>query len=215
MCRAHTRSEILLIPKIDPVYASHLDQHAEGRFPTAPHRSGNMATAKESRQVWTDADCTYRGAVIGVSQVSPVVVVKGQHISVILTDSMPKSSAAKKRAKNAGVGIDFKKARHKVGKRLPKAKNDTNTNFKSRAISLADQNIGLQKGAIVSDRNLTLKVLSCICDLSTMRLQTPFFLDPRESCALAYSLSNMSEQHKQYSLYCSALLHGRKTRTSS
>lgn len=71
---------------------------------------------------------------------------------------MPKSSAGKKRAKNAGLGIDFKKAKHKVGKRLPKARNDTNTSFKSKAISLPDQNVGQEKGPIVSQRNLTLKV---------------------------------------------------------
>ena len=71
---------------------------------------------------------------------------------------MPKSSGARKKAKNAGVGIDFRKAKHKVGKRLPKARNDTDTNFRSKAISLSDQNIGQDKGSVVSQRNLTLKV---------------------------------------------------------
>lgn len=71
---------------------------------------------------------------------------------------MPKSSGAKRKAKNTGVGIDFKKAKHRVGKKLPKARNDTDTNFKSRAISLPDQNVGQEKGDAVSHRNLTLKV---------------------------------------------------------
>lgn len=71
---------------------------------------------------------------------------------------MPKSSGAKRKAKNLGVGIDFKKAKHRVGKKLPKARNDTDTNFKSRAISLPDQNVGQDKGTVVSQRNLTLKV---------------------------------------------------------
>lgn len=71
---------------------------------------------------------------------------------------MPKSSGAKRKAKNAGVGIDFKKAKHKVGKRLPKAQNATDTKFKSRSISLPSQTVGQDKGVAVSQRNLTLKV---------------------------------------------------------
>lgn len=73
---------------------------------------------------------------------------------------MPKTSGAKRKAKNAGIGIDFKRARHKVGRKLPKARNDTDTNFKSKAISLAEQNVGQDKGAVVSQRNLSLKVQS-------------------------------------------------------
>jgi hypothetical protein len=73
-------------------------------------------------------------------------------------NTMPKSSGAKRKAKNAGVGIDFKKAKHRVGKKLPKAQNATDTNFKSKAISLPGQNVGEDKGAAVSQGNLTLKV---------------------------------------------------------
>lgn len=73
---------------------------------------------------------------------------------------MPKSAGFKRKAKNAGVGVDFKKARHKVGKKLPKAQNETDTNFKSRAINLPGQNVGEEKGAAVTQRNLPLKVRS-------------------------------------------------------
>lgn len=72
---------------------------------------------------------------------------------------MPRSSVGQKRkAKNAGVGIDFKRARHKVGKKLPKAQNETNTTFKSKAITLPTQTVGDTKGAAVTQKNLTLKV---------------------------------------------------------
>lgn len=61
--------------------------------------------------------------------------------------------------KNAGVGVDFRRVKHKVGKKLPKAQNATDTNFKSRSINLPGQNVGEDKGgAAVSLRNLTLKV---------------------------------------------------------
>lgn len=70
---------------------------------------------------------------------------------------MPKT-AQKRKAKNAGVGIDFKKAKHKVGKKLPKAQNATDTNFKSKAITLPAQTVGDMKGSAVTQKNLTLKV---------------------------------------------------------
>lgn len=61
--------------------------------------------------------------------------------------------------KNAGVGVDFKKAKHKVGKKLPQAKNATDTDVKSRAITLPEQSIATDKsGLAVTHRNLTLKV---------------------------------------------------------
>jgi hypothetical protein len=68
--------------------------------------------------------------------------------------------AAKKRKKNPGVGIDFKRAKLKVGKKLPKARNATDTNFKAQSISLPGQNALTEdrSGLAVSDRNLTLKV---------------------------------------------------------
>ena len=62
--------------------------------------------------------------------------------------------------KNAGVGVVFKRVRHKVGKKLPRAQNQTDTNFKSRSISMPEQSVGADKGgAAVTHRNLTLKVL--------------------------------------------------------
>lgn len=61
--------------------------------------------------------------------------------------------------KNPGVGVDFKRVKHKVGKKLPKAQNDTNTDVKSRAINLPNQSVLQDKdGAAVNQRNLTLKV---------------------------------------------------------
>lgn len=79
---------------------------------------------------------------------------------------MPKSAGAKKKArKNVGVGIDFKKARHKVGKKLPKAQNETNTDFKARSINLPDQNVGEDKGTAVSSKNQTLKVRFHACQV--------------------------------------------------
>lgn len=66
-----------------------------------------------------------------------------------------------KRSKNAGVGIDFKRAKLKVGKKLPKAQNATDTNFKAQSISLPGQNslTDDRSGPAVSGRNLTLKVI--------------------------------------------------------
>jgi hypothetical protein len=64
----------------------------------------------------------------------------------------------KKRA-NSGVGVDFRKVKHKVGKKLPKAQNETRTDFQARSINLPNQSITQDKtGAAVSERNLTLKV---------------------------------------------------------
>ena len=63
-----------------------------------------------------------------------------------------------KKRKNPGVGIDFKKAKHKVGKKLPKAANETRTDFQSRSINLSTQSVSKDKAGAVSERNLTLKV---------------------------------------------------------
>jgi pre-rRNA-processing protein IPI1 len=61
--------------------------------------------------------------------------------------------------KKPGVGVDFKKVKHKVGKKLPRAQNETNTNFTARAINLPNQSVNDDKtGAAVNARNLTLKV---------------------------------------------------------
>jgi len=64
-----------------------------------------------------------------------------------------------KKRKVAGVGIDFKRAKHKVGKRLPPPRNVTDTTVRSRVIALPSQSVAQDKGsAAVSERNLTLKV---------------------------------------------------------
>ncbi|KAL4853850.1 Testis-expressed protein 10 [Chlorella vulgaris] len=68
------------------------------------------------------------------------------------------------RKKNAGVGVDFKRAKHRVGKKLPRAQNQTDTSFKSRTISLAEQSLATDKdGQAVTGRNLTLKDLLGQC----------------------------------------------------
>lgn len=65
----------------------------------------------------------------------------------------------KARTKNPGVGIDFKRAKHKVGKKLPRAQNDTNVDFKARAINLPSQTVREDRtGTAVNYQNLTLKV---------------------------------------------------------
>ncbi len=64
----------------------------------------------------------------------------------------------KRKAGNPGVGIDFKKVKHKVGKKLPKAQNDTDTNFKARSIHLPSQAVKDDKTAPTNYQNLTLKV---------------------------------------------------------
>ena len=66
----------------------------------------------------------------------------------------------KKKRKNPGVGIDFKRAKLKVGKKLPQAKNATDTNFKAQSISLPGQRAfnDEHSNVPVSDRNLTIKV---------------------------------------------------------
>ncbi len=70
---------------------------------------------------------------------------------------MPKSNMKRKR--NAGVGIDFKRAKHKVGKKLPRAQNETDVNFRSRAVTLPGQSVAEDRaGVAVSARNLSLKV---------------------------------------------------------
>lgn len=61
--------------------------------------------------------------------------------------------------KNAGVGIDFKRAKHKVGRKLPAAANATDTTIKSATISLGQQSMAVDRaGQAVTARNLTLKV---------------------------------------------------------
>jgi pre-rRNA-processing protein IPI1 len=61
--------------------------------------------------------------------------------------------------RKSGVGIDFKKVKHKVGKKIGKAKNETDLSFKSKSINLPNQAITEERdGQAVSYQNLTLKV---------------------------------------------------------
>ncbi|KAL0049524.1 hypothetical protein WJX82_004125 [Trebouxia sp. C0006] len=62
--------------------------------------------------------------------------------------------------KKAGVGIDFRRVKSKVGKKLPKAQNETDMTFKARAINLPGQSVTEDKtGLVVSQRNLTTQEL--------------------------------------------------------
>jgi pre-rRNA-processing protein IPI1 len=73
--------------------------------------------------------------------------------------------------KNTGVGVDFKRAKHKVGKKLPQAQNATDTTIVSRSIALKEQSIAVDKtGAVVTHRNLTLKVR-----IRTSKFPSPVF----------------------------------------
>ena len=61
--------------------------------------------------------------------------------------------------KKPGVGIDFRRVKSKVGKKLPKAQNETDMSFKSRSINLPGQSLTEDKtGQAVSQRNLTTQV---------------------------------------------------------
>ena len=69
----------------------------------------------------------------------------------------------KKKTRNPGVGVDFKRVKHKVGKKLPRAKNETDTDFTSRSISLPSQGVREDRSGIaVNFQNLTLKVLHAL-----------------------------------------------------
>ncbi|XP_031127752.1 uncharacterized protein LOC116029851 [Ipomoea triloba] len=71
---------------------------------------------------------------------------------------MVKSKAQSKKQQKRGV--DFKKIRRKVGRKLPPPKNSTNTEIKSKAIVLPEQSVSLEKaGLAVSKKGLTLKEL--------------------------------------------------------
>ncbi|XP_057506266.1 uncharacterized protein LOC130789508 isoform X3 [Actinidia eriantha] len=57
-------------------------------------------------------------------------------------------------------GVDFKKIKRKVGRKLPPPKNTTNTEIKSKAIILPEQSVASEKaGLAVSKKGLTLKEL--------------------------------------------------------
>ena len=64
----------------------------------------------------------------------------------------------KKKGGNAGVGVDFKRVKHKVGKKLPKAQNETNVSFKAASINLPNQAIQQDRdGLALNFQNLTLQ----------------------------------------------------------
>ncbi|CAI9753433.1 unnamed protein product [Fraxinus pennsylvanica] len=65
---------------------------------------------------------------------------------------------SKKKAQKRG--IDFKKIKKKIGRKLPPPKNATNTEIKSKAIVLPEQSVASEKaGLAVSKKGLTLKEL--------------------------------------------------------
>ncbi|XP_030499534.2 uncharacterized protein LOC115714916 isoform X1 [Cannabis sativa] len=69
----------------------------------------------------------------------------------------PSKAPSKKQKKG---GIDFKKIKRKIGRKLPPAKNATNTEIKSKAIILPEQSVAADKvGLAVNKRGLTLKEL--------------------------------------------------------
>ncbi|CAN1234390.1 Testis-expressed protein 10 [Linum perenne] len=71
---------------------------------------------------------------------------------------MPKSKASSKKQQKRG--IDFKKIKRKIGRKLPPPKNTTNTEVKSKAIVLPEQSVASEKtGLAVSKKGLTLKEL--------------------------------------------------------
>ncbi|XP_019055083.1 PREDICTED: testis-expressed sequence 10 protein homolog isoform X2 [Nelumbo nucifera] len=68
-----------------------------------------------------------------------------------------KPSSSKKQPKR---GVDFKKIKRKIGRKLPPPKNATNTEIKSKAIILPEQSVASERaGLAVSKKGLTLKEL--------------------------------------------------------
>ncbi|XP_043815771.1 uncharacterized protein LOC110623015 isoform X3 [Manihot esculenta] len=71
---------------------------------------------------------------------------------------MAKTKASSKKQQKRGV--DFKKIKRKLGRKLPPPKNATNTEIKSKAIILPEQSLASEKmGLAVSKKGLTLKEL--------------------------------------------------------
>ncbi|KAG7022980.1 Testis-expressed protein 10 [Cucurbita argyrosperma subsp. argyrosperma] len=71
---------------------------------------------------------------------------------------MVRSKAPSKKQKKSG--IDFKKIKRKIGRKLPPPKNATNTEIKSKAIILPEQSVASEKaGLAVNKKGLTLKEL--------------------------------------------------------
>ncbi|XP_015692389.1 uncharacterized protein LOC102700798 isoform X1 [Oryza brachyantha] len=73
--------------------------------------------------------------------------------------SSSSSKKPKAKPKQRG-GVDFKKYKHKVGRKLPPPKNATNTEIKSKAIVLPEQSMASERaGMAVNKRGLTLREL--------------------------------------------------------
>ncbi|TKW04860.1 hypothetical protein SEVIR_7G137800v4 [Setaria viridis] len=73
--------------------------------------------------------------------------------------SSSSSKKQKPKQKQRG-GVDFKKYKHKVGRKLPPPKNATNTEIKSKAIVLPEQSMASERaGMAVNKRGLTLREL--------------------------------------------------------
>ncbi|XP_022147799.1 uncharacterized protein LOC111016649 [Momordica charantia] len=71
---------------------------------------------------------------------------------------MVRSKAPSKKQQKRG--IDFKKIKRKIGRKLPPPKNATNTEIKSKAIILPEQSVASEKaGLAVNKKGLTLKEL--------------------------------------------------------
>ncbi|XP_015900414.3 uncharacterized protein LOC107433628 isoform X1 [Ziziphus jujuba] len=69
----------------------------------------------------------------------------------------PSKASSKKQQKR---GIDFKKIKRKIGRKLPPPNNATNTEIKSKAIILPEQSVATEKtGLAVNKKGLTLKEL--------------------------------------------------------
>ncbi|OVA09115.1 Pre-rRNA-processing protein IPI1/Testis-expressed sequence 10 protein [Macleaya cordata] len=72
----------------------------------------------------------------------------------MVRSKLPSSKKQQKR------GVDFKKIKRKIGRKLPPPKNATNTEIKSKAIILPEQSIASERvGLAVSKKGLTLKEL--------------------------------------------------------
>ncbi|KAK1292068.1 hypothetical protein QJS10_CPB17g01736 [Acorus calamus] len=70
--------------------------------------------------------------------------------------SKPKQAPSKKQSR----GVDFKKIKRKIGRKLPPPKNATNVQIKSKAIVLPEQSLASDRsGLAVSKKGLTLKEL--------------------------------------------------------
>ncbi|XWS56064.1 hypothetical protein CRYUN_Cryun09bG0054800 [Craigia yunnanensis] len=80
------------------------------------------------------------------------------NFSFIVFSKMVRSKAPSK--KQQKKGIDFKKIKRKLGRKLPPPKNATNTEIISKAIVLPEQSVATNKeGLAVSKKGLTLKEL--------------------------------------------------------